>query len=429
MGRPTAAPKVGRPKVSDESIQALRDALTRSPDNAAMRLLLAEQLEREGLPGEALDHFGVLLDADELPRELLLPTARLALDQGRLGLTERLTHAARKEGLGAGLTDLEGSLEAARRGDDRLLVPLGLSDEESRPWTGLTAAETLRFSDVGGLDDIKAAVEKTIILPFHRPELYERYGRRVGGGILLYGPPGVGKTMLARAVAGECRLPFLNVRIEDILDPYFGVSEQNLHQAFVAARAAAPCVLFLDELDAIAFARRRHGSSPGRTLVDQLLQELDAIGADNRRMLVLAATNAPWDVDEALKRPGRFDRLLFVPPPDAIAREAILTLHLADRPARVDITQVAKATHLFSGADLAALVERATDRVIDEALETGGTPAVTTQHVEAALRNQRPSTLDWLERARNYVEFANDTGAYDDVAAFLRSARVNRRNR
>src|SRR4029453_16236442 len=258
-----------------------------------------------------------------------------------------------------------------------------------------------------------------------RPALYERYGRRAGGGILLFGPPGVGKTMIARAVAGECDLPFLNVRIEEILDPWFGVSEQNLPGAFEQARTVAPCVLFLDELDALAFTRRRHMSSTGRSLVDQLLQELDAIGSDNENLLVLAATNAPWDVDEALKRPGRFDRDVFVPPPDARARERILALQLEGRGSqKVDVGRIAERTALFSGADLRELVNRAVDLVIDEALDTGGEPPLATAHLVQALRGSRPSTLEWLATARNFVDFANRTGAYDDVAQFLKSADV-----
>jgi SpoVK/Ycf46/Vps4 family AAA+-type ATPase len=280
------------------------------------------------------------------------------------------------------------------------------------------------FADVGGLVDVKEAIHRTIILPFQRPDLYERYGRRAGGGVLLYGPPGCGKTLLARATAGECGLPFFNVRIEDVLDPYIGVSEGNLHAAFEAARASAPCVLFLDELDAVAYARRKQQGSGARALVDQLLQELDAIGSDNRQVLVLAATNAPWDVDDALKRPGRFDRMVFVPPPDPAARERILALHLADPPtaAGLDLAAVGGRTPLFSGADLRHLAERAVDHAIEETLSHGGDVPVSAAHLDRALGELAPTTLDWLATARNYVEFANESGRYDDVLVYLDTA-------
>ena len=199
---------------------------------------------------------------------------------------------------------------------------------------------------------------------------------------MLYGPPGCGKTLLARATAGECGLPFINVRIEDVMDPYLGVSERNLHAAFERARANAPCVLFLDELDALAFARHKHGGSEARRLVDVLLQELDAIGSENDGLLVLAATNAPWDVDEAMLRPGRFDRVIFVPPPDEPARADILSVLVNDVPADgLDLKALAGQTPMFSGADLRALIERGVDRVIDEALSSGGEPPLAMRHL------------------------------------------------
>jgi len=206
------------------------------------------------------------------------------------------------------------------------------------------------------------------------------------------------------------------------MDPWYGVSEQQLHAAFDEARAAAPCVLFIDELDALAYSRRKSQGSAGRALVDQLLQELDAIGSDNAGMLVLAATNAPWDVDDALKRPGRFDRVVFVPPPDDVARKLILQLVLSERPVGpIDHGRVAKQALLFSGADLHGAVERAVDAVIDETLEAGRDVLIGQDHLERAIAAARPTTVDWLRTARNYVEFANDGGRYDDVRNYLAS--------
>jgi SpoVK/Ycf46/Vps4 family AAA+-type ATPase len=243
----------------------------------------------------------------------------------------------------------------------------------------------------------------------------------------MYGPPGCGKTMLARATAGECNLPFVNIRIEDIIDPYIGVSERNLHQAFTAARNMAPCVIFLDELDALAFARRKRTSSVGRSLVDQLLQELDSIGSDNRGLLVMGATNEPWDVDDALLRPGRFDRRVFVPPPDAAARQAILQRLVDNVPQEgVKLMALVQRTPLFSGADLRALIDRAIDHVIEEALLSGGEPPLTQAHLEAALADLQPTTVDWLKRVQNYIDFANRDQRYDEVAAYLQSRDVQR---
>lgn len=407
--------------MTDDRLEGLRAAIELSPDNDALRLVVAETLASEGHGEEALDHYAVLLDGAALPNEELVRVGSLALGHGRLQLAARCLEAAKRAGIVGGTAGLEEQLTSALV--DGGVARTAIDPEEPPPAVAAPVVpEAVTFADIGGLDSVKKAVHRTIVLPFQRPDLYERYGRRAGGGVLLYGPPGCGKTLLARATAGECGVPFLNLRMEDVLDPMYGVSERRLHDAFTDARERTPCVLFIDELDAIAFARRKQSGSAGRALVDQLLQELDAIGSDNQGMLVLAATNAPWDVDDALKRPGRFDRVVFVSPPDVPARRRILELALADRPQeRIDCDDLARRTALFSGADLRALVERAIDGVIDEALERGADVPIRRAHLDGALREARPTTTDWLRTARNYVEFANHGGRYDDVLAYLDS--------
>lgn len=406
-----------------DRVEGLRNALLDAPDNHVLRLLLAETLVDTGRPVEALAEYDQLLIAEQLDAAGIVAGGRAALAAGRYDRAQAFVDAAGAAGLVNGISELKQELNASLGLQQMVqLVKPGLDEEglAQSPQLELDSKPAVTFADVGGLEEIKKAVNRAIILPFQRHDLYEKYKRGAGGGVLLFGPPGCGKTLLARATAGECGLPFSNVRIEEILDPYFGASEGNLHDAFVQARRFAPCVLFLDELDAIAFARRKHSGSVGRSLVDQLLQELDAIGSENENILVLAATNAPWDVDEAMKRPGRFDRVVFVPPPDPAARERILALHLSDRPAdNVDTARLAKQTPLFSGADLRALVERAVDLVIDDALETGDERRLRTDDLERALQGMRPSTLEWIATARNYVEFANQGGRYDEVASFL----------
>jgi len=416
--------------MSSDRVDALKKALQADPDNHTLRLLLAEALQAEGELDSAAKEFDILLTSGVLPKESMINAGMLAIQINKPEMASRCLEAARRAGIVEGLAALEQALNENLANLGVLGRNLMGPDEETSKFALSDIFEKgsrVTFDDVGGLDEIKKIINRRIILPYQRPELYEKYGRRAGGAVLLYGPPGCGKTLLARATAGECNLPFLNVRIEDILSPWIGTSENNLHEAFETARANAPCVLFLDELDAIAFARRKHTGSASRPLVDQLLQELDAIGSENKDLLILGATNAPWDVDDALKRPGRFDRSIFVPPPDENARNKILKLLITEVPtAGVDIKKLARSTPLFSGADLRALVEQAVDMVIDEALDTGQEPPVSMSHLESVLAQMRPTTLEWLANARNYVEFANQAGHYDEVAVFLRSKEAKR---
>ena len=415
-----------------DRISALRKALELSPDNHVLRLLLAEALRDSGQTEKAIAEYESLLMANQLPPAEMIPAGELALVVNNTALAARFLDAALRAGIVAGTAALQTKLDAcmAAQGAIRVILPTRGTADAPRNVDHLEKQAGSSFVSVGGLDEVKKTIDRLIILPLMRPDLYQRYGKKPGGGVLLYGPPGCGKTLLARATAGECQLPFLNVRIEDILDPYMGVSERNLHEAFAQARANAPCVVFIDEFDAMAYARRKQGSSAARTLVDQMLQELDAIGAENRSLLVMAATNAPWDVDDALLRPGRFDRRIFVPPPDETARTQILKLLLFQIPsAGLDLRMLAQSTPLFSGADLRALVEQAVDLIIDEALSNQTEPPLTIRQLDIAQMRVRPTTLDWLERARNYVEFANRDDRYTEIAAFLQSREVRQRKR
>ncbi|WP_144392031.1 ATP-binding protein [Pleionea sediminis] len=282
--------------------------------------------------------------------------------------------------------------------------------------------ETTDFSDVVGLADIKKQINKKIILPFQKPSLFQKFKKKVGGGVLLYGPPGCGKTLLARATAGECKAKFFNIEISDVLDMYIGESEQKLHAIFEKAREDTPSVLFFDEIEALAGKREHSRNSSTANIVSQFLTELDGFAQNNHGVLVLASTNVPWAVDAAFLRPGRFDRMFFVPPPDRSARQAILEHHMKDRPCESGIKYgaIAEKAKGFSGADLHNLVEMAADEAIDEAIESGEDSVITQQHFSEALKDSRATTIEWLTTARNYARYANDGGRYDDVLNFLK---------
>lgn len=276
------------------------------------------------------------------------------------------------------------------------------------------------FEAVGGMASVKDDVRMKIILPATNQELYAAYGKKAGGGILLYGPPGCGKTHIARATAGEIEARFISIGLHDILDMYIGNSEKQLHEVFEYARANAPCVLFFDEVDALAASRTDMRNSAGRHTINQFLAELDGVDASNEGVLVLAATNAPWHLDAAFRRPGRFDEIIFVPPPDADARTKILEIFLAGKPAeKLDLAKVAAKTKEFSGADLKGLVDRVIEEKLRQAMKSGAPSPITTQDLLAGLKRQKASTLEWLATARNYVAFANEGGIYDDVKTYL----------
>jgi SpoVK/Ycf46/Vps4 family AAA+-type ATPase len=283
----------------------------------------------------------------------------------------------------------------------------------------------ITLKDVGGLKAVKERLEAAFLAPMRNPELRRLYGKGMRGGLMLYGPPGCGKTFIAKAVAGELGAKFISVTLSDVLDMYIGQSERNLHEVFELARRNAPCVVFLDEVDALGQKRSQLRSSAMRGTVNQLLVELDDVRDSNEGVFVLAATNHPWDVDTALKRPGRFDRTLLVLPPDGEARQKILELHLKDRHAQgIDIAKLAKKTEGYSGADLAHACDVAAEKALLDSVRTGRTRMIGANDLEEALKEVRPSTGPWFAAARNVAMFANEGGTYDDLLAYLKKHRL-----
>jgi AAA+ superfamily predicted ATPase len=408
----------------EEAEKEYRAALVLAPNHTGVKAGLAETFFQQGKHSQALVLVEDLLKNPDSPARAYLLHARLLVHGGEV---ERAIRAYR-EGI-----DLDPSL--ADSAFERMLGiggPIQGEVVEGRmrqgnatvfqPEEELVERPTLTFADVGGMEALKEDIRLKIIYPLAHPDLYQAYGKNVGGGILLYGPPGCGKTYLARATAGEVKASFLAVGIDEVLDMWVGQSERNLHGLFEQARAARPCVMFLDEVDALGASRAdlRHGGA--RQLINQFLAELDGVKNSNDGLLILAATNAPWHLDNAFRRPGRFDRILFVPPPDVVARAEILRILCRGKPAdALDYEFVAKKTLDFSGADLMAVVDSAVERKLREAIRSGGAAqSLTTRDLLAAAAELRPSTQEWFATARNYALYSNQGGLYDDILKYLK---------
>ncbi|MBK8979044.1 MAG: AAA family ATPase [Planctomycetes bacterium] len=413
----------------DEAEVELRTALRVAPDDVELRLLLASCYRGQGKLSAALVVLDDLIDKDLDIVRARLERARTRLRLGdvegavrdyRAALDDDPTAADPELAMGLGIGD-DGAVDDD---DPRELVDGRLRravDEQAGGPELLPIDPGIDFSAVGGMEDLKDEIRRRIVHPLQHPELYRAYGKAAGGGILLYGPPGCGKTHLARATAGEVSATFLSIGIHDVLDMWIGQSERNLHRIFEVARDSTPCVLFFDEVDALGASRSDLKHHAGRQTINQFLAELDGLSGDNDGLLVLAATNAPWHMDSAFRRPGRFDRVLFVPPPDAPARAAILGVLLEDKPQRdVDREAVAKRTEGFSGADLKAVVDSAVDDAIAEAIRRGRPEPITTKALLSAAKRLRPTTREWFQSARNYVLYANEGGLYDDLKEYLR---------
>ena len=401
-----------------------REVLRLAPDNPALKMGLAQAFLHQDKNSQALVVVEDLLCQPNIPAQVYILHAHLLLRAGEVEQAVRQyrtaldidpttcdTHLAERLGIGPGFDQgeiVEGRVRSAGE-DSSDSVP----EVMERP--------RISFADVGGMEEVKDEIRMKIIHPLTHPELYRAYGKTVGGGILMYGPPGCGKTHLARATAGEVKAGFLAVGINDVLEMWIGQSERNLHEVFERAREHTPCVLFFDEVDALGASRSDLRQSSGRQLINQFLAELDGVNSSNEGVLILAATNAPWHLDSAFRRPGRFDRILFVPPPDAPARAAILRLLLQGKPAQpIDFQQLAGKSDTFSGADLKALVDLAIEQKLREAFKAGTPQPLTQRDLLAALRSIRPTTKEWFATARNYALYANQGGLYDDIRKYLK---------
>lgn len=405
--------------------QVYRDALNRFPQNADLQLGLAGAFTKQRKHSQTFVLLEQLVKQEDAPPAAILKYAEALERNGQIpdaiaqyklaaDADPELRDSVMEERLGIS-SFIESEPEDVVDGRQRLLAdePSGVIPEMERPDT--------TFSDVGGMENVKEQIRLKIIYPLTNYEMYQAYGKKIGGGILLYGPPGCGKTHLARATAGEIEASFFSIGLNDVLDMWIGNSEKNLHELFEAGRRSKPCVLFFDEVDALGARRSDMRQSAGRQLINQFLSELDGVQSDNDGLLVLAATNAPWHMDPAFRRPGRFDRIIFVPPPDVEARAGILRILCAGKPQKdLDFKTLAKKSAGFSGADLQAVVDIAIEDKLQEALKSGVPQPLQTSDLQKAMKRHKPTVKEWFASARNHALYANEGGLYDEILDYLR---------
>jgi AAA+ superfamily predicted ATPase len=436
--------------MKNEVIQNLLDALAISPDNIPLRMHVASLMLQDGLFDDAGRQFQQVLEKSYGNRDAKLGLAACYHETGKcsaaiviyeqladnLSLTDQVryikcllhekstAHAVelyqRVLALNPGFNDeeLDAQLRMPAQNGFEFEDEDGLLPEDD---AFFLQKPDVRFKDVGGMEGVKREISLKIIEPLRNPDLYQAFGKKAGGGILLYGPPGCGKTFIAKATAGEIDAKFISIGLHDILDMWMGNSEKNLHEIFEIARRNTPCVLFIDEVDAMGASRNDMKGNALRHVINQFLSELDGVATNNEGVLVLAATNAPWNVDAAFRRPGRFDRVIFVAPPDTEARTQMLETMLHEKPVgRMDTQKVAAVTENYSGADLKALIDIAIEQKLQDSLAKGAIQPIETADLLKAAKQHRATTLEWLASARNYALYANESGLYDDILQYLK---------
>jgi transitional endoplasmic reticulum ATPase len=418
-------------------LAAVAQALEKDPRNGPLWLHYAELLVGAARRAEAIAALQTATSLDDVRRDAVRRMIPLLREEGRLAEARIRAEDHLKHGEDAVVRAEWERLNSARAAAE-MTAPTasspagaaavhGDAPDDPEAWAAQFDWGDLRvrFEDVAGLEEVKRQIRLRIISPFRNRAVFEAFGRGGGGGILLYGPPGCGKTFVARATAGELGARFHAVSIHEVLDKYWGESEKLVHGLFERARRNKPSVLFFDEFDALGAVRGRGESQYFKTLVDSFLQQMDGANASNEDVLLMAATNVPWNVDSAFRRPGRFDRVLFVPPPDEPARLEILRRHVARLPggAALDLADVARRCSSFSGADLKSLCERAAERALEESLSTGKVAPVTADDFARAATAARSTVEEWMATARNYARYSNEGGQFDELAEWLRKSR------
>ncbi len=445
--------------VDPELLEGLEAAVAASPDNVPLRLHLGSLLLKAGRPTDALEQCAaVLLRVPDHRAALdLAASATMAVEPPRWAndRSERGASAARIIPVPAGGRPLLGAVREQPRASggpsggpaggpsgggepprldgepEDLAEDLEEREERERDEQVASLLEDLglqiepagvTFADVGGMSSVKqwlADAASGSQVQQVQQSRRRRLERTLHGGLLEYGPPGCGKTFVARAVAGELGVSFLPVDLGRLLDQRPGEGDRSLHEVFQAARLSAPCLLFLDQLDALGDGPGTRRRSFSRGVVEQLVAELKAMWEEGGGVTVVAASENPWDVDPLLR--DRLARRLLVLPPDREARETIIWQTLGDYPvADLNLAALAGRTEGFSATDLITLSDSAVEIATERSLASGRNRPVGMDDFNRSLLRVRPSPPAWLALARDFVLYAGHGGVYDDLLAYLR---------
>ena len=276
-------------------------------------------------------------------------------------------------------------------------------DEQVKQWQ-VASIPNVRFDDVIGLDEVKRSIAIRMINPIKFPDKYKIYNKKSGGGVLLYGPPGTGKTMIAKAIANEVQAKFYVIKGSDIVSKWVGESEKNINALFEQTKKDDLAIIFIDEMDSLIGTRGLDPHNDKR--VNEFLQQIDGFASKSSNLLLLGATNRPWDIDLAAMRSGRFSEKIYVPLPDEKARKYLFEKFLKDLPLSqdVDIAQMVESTNNYSGADIEEVCERAKEEPLLQAIKTDQIVLISKNDFLSAITSVKP-TVDEVSLAK-FEEFA-----------------------
>ncbi|MEM0127938.1 MAG: AAA family ATPase [Thermoplasmatales archaeon] len=379
----------------DDVIDVYKKGYDANPKSSKLAHKLGKAYHESGDFDAAIYYYSAAIDLDSLNIQYLLDRAIAYMNSGK---DEDAYIDLRK------ILNLDPENPIAREILSEATGTRLTEDDINRGLTRFTFTKVrgINLSMVVGLEDLKRELVEKIIYPLQYRELSLKYRVSAGGGTFLYGPPGCGKTYIVKALAGQTSLNLLDVRIPEVLDKWSGNAERNIHNLFELARRNAPTIIFIDEVDALGGKREESVYSGSRLSVNTLLMEMDSISSRNENVLIIGATNAPWLLDPAAIRSGRFSSFIYVPPPDRKLRADLFKRYLKGRPVsdNVDFDRLADLTSgYYSSSDIVAITYEAAKIPWREAIETGSERKIDQKDLEIAISRIKPTLIQWFEDA------------------------------